>query len=214
MCRHGTRRIVRAPDCPRPASAPAMLPYRPGPLLLRLCLRRSIQKHSRRPRPASPVHTHTHTQASTLPPPPTLPPVQLEGVGPVAMRGLLLEVLWQVDDHDGIKGALLRWRSKRIVNARPSTHTTSQLKDEHVTGSNLALPLDQKRRRQRRHPCGGGSGGNGSSTAHAAQPAGAPAAATGSATEGRRGWLFLLTATAPRRRRRWLPACGDCLAAP
>lgn len=35
-------------------------------------------------------------------------PVQLEGVGAVAVRRLLLQILWQVDDHDGIKGALLR----------------------------------------------------------------------------------------------------------
>ena len=34
-------------------------------------------------------------------------PVKLEGVGPVAMRGLLLQVLWEIDDHDGIERAFL-----------------------------------------------------------------------------------------------------------
>lgn len=34
-------------------------------------------------------------------------PVQLEGVGAVAVGGFLLEVFGQVDDHDGVKGAFL-----------------------------------------------------------------------------------------------------------
>jgi hypothetical protein len=34
-------------------------------------------------------------------------PVKFEGVWPVSMGGLLLQVLWQVDDHDGIKGTFL-----------------------------------------------------------------------------------------------------------
>lgn len=34
-------------------------------------------------------------------------PVQLERVGPVAVRALALERLGQVDDHDGVEGALL-----------------------------------------------------------------------------------------------------------
>ena len=35
------------------------------------------------------------------------PPVQLERVGAISMRALLLQVLWQVDDHDGIERAFL-----------------------------------------------------------------------------------------------------------
>lgn len=40
-------------------------------------------------------------------------PVQLEGVGAVTVRRLLLQVLGQVDDHDGLKGALLQQGNER-----------------------------------------------------------------------------------------------------
>ena len=36
------------------------------------------------------------------------PPVELEGVDAVSMRRLLLQVLWQVDDHDCLEGAFLQ----------------------------------------------------------------------------------------------------------
>jgi hypothetical protein len=35
-------------------------------------------------------------------------PVELEGVGTIAVSGLLLKVLGKVDDHDGIEWAFLR----------------------------------------------------------------------------------------------------------
>ena len=34
-------------------------------------------------------------------------PVKLEGVWSISVRGLPLQVLWQVDDHDSIKRAFL-----------------------------------------------------------------------------------------------------------
>ena len=40
-------------------------------------------------------------------------PVQLEAVGSVAVRGLLGQVLWQVDDHDRVKGALLQYQQQQ-----------------------------------------------------------------------------------------------------
>ena len=33
--------------------------------------------------------------------------MKLEGVWPISVRGLSLQVLWQINDHDGIKGAFL-----------------------------------------------------------------------------------------------------------
>jgi hypothetical protein len=45
-----------------------------------------------------------HHPPSQLP----LSPVQLEGVGAVAVGGVAVQVLGQVDDHDGLKGAFLR----------------------------------------------------------------------------------------------------------
>ena len=35
-------------------------------------------------------------------------PVQLEGVWPISVHGLPLQILWQIDDHDGIKWAFLQ----------------------------------------------------------------------------------------------------------
>lgn len=34
--------------------------------------------------------------------------MQLEGVGAVSVRRLLLQVLWQVDDHDGVERTFLQ----------------------------------------------------------------------------------------------------------
>ena len=34
-------------------------------------------------------------------------PVELEGVGAIAVGCLFLHVFWEVDDHDGVEGALL-----------------------------------------------------------------------------------------------------------
>lgn len=36
-------------------------------------------------------------------------PVQLEGVRPISVRCLSLKICWQIDDHDGIKGAFLQY---------------------------------------------------------------------------------------------------------
>jgi hypothetical protein len=41
--------------------------------------------------------------------------VQLEGVWAIAVGGLLLQVLGQVDDHDGVEGAFLQGRKRLIV---------------------------------------------------------------------------------------------------
>lgn len=38
-------------------------------------------------------------------------PVKFEGVGTIAMCGLFFQVLWKVDDDDGIKGAFLQQMS-------------------------------------------------------------------------------------------------------
>lgn len=38
--------------------------------------------------------------------------MKLERVRSISVRGLSLQVLWQIDDHDGIKGALLHSRAK------------------------------------------------------------------------------------------------------
>lgn len=36
--------------------------------------------------------------------------MKLEGVGTVSVRGLFLQILWQVDDHDSVERAFLQSR--------------------------------------------------------------------------------------------------------
>ena len=55
-------------------------------------------------------------------------PVELEGVGAVAMRRVLLQVLGKVDDHNGIKRAFLhaKWcAGARVVDGWGQMETAS-----------------------------------------------------------------------------------------
>lgn len=42
-------------------------------------------------------------------------PVQLEGVWAISVGGLPLQILWQIDDHDGVKGAFLHRQQASVM---------------------------------------------------------------------------------------------------
>ena len=51
-------------------------------------------------------------------------PVQLEGIWPIAMCGILFQIFWKVDDLNGIKWAFLQQGSQRgLLYTRAHTQT-------------------------------------------------------------------------------------------